>query len=312
MPTPWPAPLPSIRNAAGAGAGAAAAELPSSASIAGVSTSASAPARRARIIRTIRLASPGSAFGSTRLLGCRPAKSVALADLRQEGAEGFVPGSQGWDADEAGEAVVQDGPGGARGGAGELVGGDRLDAGGVLAGGLQDRPGQVVPGARAAAGEVVGAVLTGPHQRPQAGGQVRRPGGAADLVGDHLEQRPLAGQPQDRLDEVAAGVAVHPGGADQVVAAPDLAQGLLAGQLGAAVDAGRLGRVVLAVALRSAQARLPVEDVVGGEVQQLGVDLRAGQGEVARAEAVVAEGAVRVALATVHVGPRGRVQHQVG
>ena len=47
-------------------------------------------------------------------------------------------------------------------------------------------------------------------------------------------------------------------------------------------------------------------------MDQLGVDLATGQGQVAGAEAVGPEGAVGVGLAAVHVGPGGRVDHQVG
>src|SRR6266702_3913807 len=132
-------------------------------------------------------------------------------------------------------------------------------------------------------------------------------------VVDDQEGVALGGEPQDRLDEVAAGPAVDPGGSDQVVTAPDVAEGLLTGELGAAVDALWGWGVVFAVAVGpDGGTLLPVEDIVGGEVEQLGVDLAAGQRQVPGAEAVVAEGPVLVALAAVDVGHGRSVEDQVG
>src|SRR4029450_8120227 len=201
---------------------------------------------------------------------------------------------------------------GSRGGTGELGGGGGPDPVGVLAGAGQDGAGQLVPGARALVGEVVGAVLAGALEGADAVGQVGRVGRAAHLVVDHPEGVALAGQAQDGGDEVAAPDPVHPGGPDHVGAVPDLAHGLLAGQLGPAVDAGRGRLVVLAVAVGPPVGGGAVEHVVGGQVDQLGVDLAAGQGQVAGADAVGQEGAVGGGPAGGDGGPGGRVHHQVG
>ena len=68
----------------------------------------------------------------------------------------------------------------------------------------------VEPGALPRGRDVVDPVLVGLDQLGERRRQVPRVGGRADLVGDHDDLRLLAGQPQHRLDEVAAAGAEEP------------------------------------------------------------------------------------------------------
>ncbi len=98
------------------------------------------------------------------------------------------------------------------------------------------------------------------------------------LVVDHVQGLPLGGELQHGGDEVAAVLAVEPGGADD---APGLRQqlphGLLADQLAAPIGVQRVGGGVLGVG----GGAVAVQHVVGGDVQQPGAGGSAGGGQVA-------------------------------
>ncbi len=101
---------------------------------------------------------------------------------------------------------------------------------------------------------------------PRSGGRCRRPGArcrSASRPGrGRRGPRLAAGEPQHRLDEVVAADPEEAGRADDEVALVGGRDGLLAGQLGAAV--GRERRRL--VALDVGRALGAVEDVVGGDV----------------------------------------------
>jgi len=90
------------------------------------------------------------------------------------------------------------------------------------------------------------------------------PGGRADLVIDDIERFPLLGQAQHGFGEVVASAGIHPAGAEyQMLAAAGL-NGLLAGQLGGAVDVEGAGAVCFFPGL----VARAIEHIVGGVMHQ--------------------------------------------
>ena len=143
-------------------------------------------------------------------------------------------------------------------------------------------------------------------------GQRQRRGGSHHLVVDHPDRPAGGAQPEHGLDEVAAlagraGGSVEPAGADYVVLRPGQPDEHLAGHLAGAVDAQRLDRVAFHV-------RPPLvsrEDVVGTEMQELGVELPAGHRQVAGPDGVDREGPVRPVLDLVDAVVGGQVDDEL-
>ena len=186
--------------------------------------------------------------------------------------------------------------------AAELLGRDPLDAAGDP-GLLEDRLGEVGPGALALRGQVVDAERQARvDDLARGGSQVADVGGAAELVGDDAHLVALLGEAQHGAHEVGARPAEEPGGAQHPGVAAHQGCGLAA-ELRAAVDALRAG----AVALDVRGALRPVEDVVGGVVDERLAD----RCHVLRAADVRDRGALRVVLGAVDVRPGGGVQHDV-
>src|SRR5260370_596186 len=98
------------------------------------------------------------------------------------------------------------------------------------------------------------------------GGDVAGAGRRADLVGDDPQDWALSGEPQHRLDEIAAVRAVDPGGAQDYVVGKSAAHGLIAGLLALTVNPEGLHRIILAIGALLGS----VEDVIGREVDQRG------------------------------------------
>ena len=123
---------------------------------------------------------------------------------------------------------------------------------------------------------------------------------AADLVVHHRDLVPLGAEPEHRPYEVVTGRPEEPGRADdpRLFARRGFAVGLRA-----AVGRERVRRVRLDVR----RPLLPVEDVIGRVV-----DERAELGSMLRAADVNRCRALRIVLGAVDVGPRSRVQHEIG
>src|SRR5260370_18050499 len=79
------------------------------------------------------------------------------------------------------------------------------------------------------------------------GGDVAGAGRRADLVGDDPQDWALSGEPQHRLDEIAAVRAVDPGGAQDYVVGKSAAHGLIAGLLALTVNPQALHRIILSI-----------------------------------------------------------------
>lgn len=108
------------------------------------------------------------------------------------------------------------------------------------------------------------------------------------------------GQPQHQLDEIAARGA-QPAGAENARGAYDqrVQVGLgvqFAAELGDGIGAQRMGGVLLGVGA----AGPAVEDVIGGEVDQPGIQLPAGQRHIAHGQGVHLESGQRLAFGHVH------------
>ena len=133
--------------------------------------------------------------------------------------------------------------------------------------------------------------------------QVHRVGGVAHLVVDHRDLAVGLAQIDHGLDEVFAVVAVQPGSAHDKVAAAEALHILFAQQLGLAVSRNRRGQAAFV------QRRVPVgtvggagEHIIGGNMDQPGIDLVTGQGQVAGAQGVDLESRIPVGFAAVDVG----------
>lgn len=150
-----------------------------------------------------------------------------------------------------------------------------------------------------------------PAKRDDMGGRVgdgTAPCGRAVLVGDDAQFIALLRQSQHRQQEVLAAHAVHPTGAqDQVRDACGL-DGLLACQLGRAIDVDGAGWVGLNVG----RALAAVEDVVGAVVDHRCAELFGFFRHHAGRFAVDAHGKVRLAFGLVHCSVGGWVDDQVG
>lgn len=108
-----------------------------------------------------------------------------------------------------GGAAIEDGIGGAGGGAGEFGGGAGFDLAGQPSE-FDGLGGEVKPGAVGGIAKVVEALNAGGGQVGQAAGQFRGVGGAAALVVDHAEGGFLPGEAQDGTDEILAMLAIKP------------------------------------------------------------------------------------------------------
>ena len=176
---------------------------------------------------------------------------------------------------------------------------DPADAG-VETGLLEDRLGEVGPGRVAVGGDVVDAVRQ-EQDLTRRGGEVADVGRRPPLVVDDSDLVPLLAEPQHRADEVVAGRAEEPRGADDP---RSLARGRLAVELRPSVGGLRVRPVRLDVRL----LRAAIEDVVGRVVDER----RAEGGDVRRPAHVDGGGGLRIGLGAVDVRPRGGVEGDVG
>ncbi len=147
------------------------------------------------------------------------------------------------------------------------------------------------------------------HQVHRARGERRGVGRRGDVILHHADRPFLRGQPQHGLDEVAAGrvQAARPedsGGANDE---RRLQVGLrveFSGQLRDRVGTERMGLIVFGVR----PAGPPVEDVIGGVVNQLGIHLPAGQRDVAHRQSVHQVGRLRLLFGHIHLIVRRGVE----
>ena len=160
------------------------------------------------------------------------------------------------------------------GGCRPVGGGDRRDGGrrhAVPRGPREHRFGKAMPGGVAAAGgmeDAAEAVLP-PIRQPigdgeDGGGEVGGGGRTAALVGDHAQPAGFARGIEHGQHEILAGRRIDPGGAQHDGMGARCKHRLLAGQLARAIDAHGTGRVGLDIG----RALQPVEDIVGGDVDE--------------------------------------------
>ena len=173
---------------------------------------------------------------------------------------------------------------------------------------LEDLAARTHTRSTAGRGHVVDAELEALDQAHDPVGEVPGVGRRADLVADDEDLAAAGGQAQHRLHEVVAADPEEAGRADHEVALVGGRGRLLAGQLGAAVGGERRRLVALDVGL----ALGPVEDVVGGDVDDAGADRGGRGGDVAGAGPVDREGRLLGLLGPVDVGPGGAVDDDVG
>ena len=122
-------------------------------------------------------------------------------------------------------------------------------------------------------GHVVDPVRGSLDQADDPVGEVPGVSRRADLVANHQNLAMIGGQAEHRLDEVRPVDPEQPGGADHEAAVAGRRGRLLAGQLGAAVggDGGGL------IGLHVGRVLAAVEDVVAGDVDDLGIDRGGGR-----------------------------------
>ena len=190
---------------------------------------------------------------------------------------------------------------------------ERRRARGVHPGGVETQAGEDLAGEAAPrrlprAGGVVGAVRgAAADQGLEDAGQVQRPRGLAVLVVHHVEGLPLRREAGHGGHEAGPAGAVQPRGAHHPAARAQGGHGPLAGGLGASV--GRPRRELGGLGVR--RRGVPGEDVVGGDLHQLGADLGARPGQVRGAGGVDRERLRLARLGVVHSGPRGGVDDDV-
>src|SRR5207245_10312936 len=182
------------------------------------------------------------------------------------------PGAQGRQPGGGPGGPGENAVGRAGGGPAELGGGGRADPGRVEAGQLDGGGGQLVPGAGPLVGDMEHPGPALDRQPGQGAGQVGGVGGAAALVVDDPQRRTLPGPADDRVDEVAAPAAEHPRGAGDGPGAGVAGDLPLPAELRAAVDGPGAGLVPLVVG----PVLVAGEDVVGGDVHQVGAHPGAG------------------------------------
>ena len=143
----------------------------------------------------------------------------------------------------------------------------------------------------------------------QRGGEGRR----GDVILHHFDRRAFRREPQHHLDEISArGIeaagTVDARGANHQRLVEIGARIELARELRDSVSAQRTGGIVFGIGA----AGKPVEDVVGGKVDQLRVDLAAGDGQVADGEAVDHERRQGLLFGDVDLVVSGGVEHNGG
>src|ERR1039457_4446585 len=186
--------------------------------------------------------------------------------------------------DEAGALHFGIGEGGVLGAPGRgtvfaLVGGEED---GVDPSRFEDEAGKLEPGYRRAAADVEEAGDVVLHQVDGAGGEQRGEGRGADVVFHYADGVGGGGEAEDQLDEIGTAVG-QSAGAEDAGSAPR--QGAVevglaaefAGEFGDGVGAEGVGGVLLDIGM----AGTAIEDVIGGEGDELGVGLAAGEGQVA-------------------------------
>ena len=137
--------------------------------------------------------------------------------------------------------------------------------------------------------------------------------GGGDILLDDLDGFAGEGEAEHGFDEVAPG-GVATAGAEDAAGAEN--EGLIvvgagevfAGEFGYAVGADGAGEIGFDV--RTSEGA--IEDVVGGEVDELGVDLSAGDGEIAGAEGVGLVGDSGFAFGDVDHVVGGRIENDGG
>jgi hypothetical protein len=178
---------------------------------------------------------------------------------------------------------------------------------------LEDDAGEVEPGDRGAAAEVEDTGGIAVEEVDGSGGEERGVGRGGDEVLDDADGLSGAGEAEHGFDEVAAvgGAAGRTEDArgTEDEGAVEVGLGVeFAGEFGDGVGAEGVGGVGLDVGA----AEGAVEDVVGGVVDEAGVDLAAGDGEVADGEGVGHEGGLGFAFGDVDLIVGGGVEDDLG
>ena len=167
---------------------------------------------------------------------------------------------------------------------------------------LEDQPGILEPGDRDAAADVKDSIQALVHQVRRARGQPRGVGRGGEVVLDHANGLAGGGQPQHQFDEIPARRVQRArpedsrSADDQRFVQISLGE-QLSGQLGNRIGAQRVRRVEL----RVSPAGGAVEDVVGREVDEMGIHLPAGDGDVPDRQRIDRECGVRFALRHIHL-----------
>ncbi len=164
-----------------------------------------------------------------------------------------------------------------------------------------------MPAGDPTAGQVVGAPGAGFDQLQQPRSQMRREGGRAELIVHDPHLGPL-GELEHGHGEVPSLGRIQPRGAHDEVPWIGVAYRILPFELAPAVDGAGAGLVALVVGTPG----LPVEDVVGGEVQDRDPALLRGDRQDPGAAGVSREGRLRVALGAVHIRVGRGVEEEVG
>ena len=128
------------------------------------------------------------------------------------------------------------------------------------------------------------------------------------LVGHHPQTVALGGQAQHGFHEVTTVLTHHPAGAKHQVPAAGLPHGVLARQLGLAIDRQRSSGVGFLVGLRA----LPGKHIVGREMHQAGAYGLRFFGHHARGHSVDAMRQIGLALRFVHGGVSRGIEDDVG
>ena len=167
---------------------------------------------------------------------------------------------------------------------------------------LEDRLGELGPGAVAVRCEMPDAARPiAVDELARRGGEVPDVGRAAALVVHHGDLVALGAEPQHRADEVVPGRAEEPRAARRSKRPPRRPPRRRA-------SSGRRPRADSARRTRRTAPFPPVEDVVARERHERRAERG---GSVLRSADVHRRGALRIVLGAVHVGPGGRVQHEI-
>src|SRR4029079_13138847 len=136
---------------------------------------------------------------------------------------------------------------------------------------------------------------------------IARSGRAAVLIVDNGQAVPLAGQAQDRLDEIVPVRAVDPRSAQDRVARVRGGDGVLAGKLALPINIERR----CGVGLDIGRALAAIEHIVGRDVDQRNTAPRGFAGEYPGRVRIDGEGKIPLALGPIHICISGSVDDGV-